>query len=107
MTAGQAWQPCARRLVRLPHFARDSRGGGPCIPERRPARRAGDKAGEGCGIALLPDGEVVECAYVDGEQEGRWATRGPDGEIVTEFNPAVPPVGVSGDDDLGVCAVER
>ena len=62
------------------------------------------KAGEGCGIALLPDGEVVECAYVDGEHEGRWATRGPDGEIVTEFNPAVPPVGVSGDDDLDAFA---
>ena len=61
-------------------------------------------AGEGCGTALLPDGGVVECAYVDGEQEGRWATRGPPGEIVTEFNPAVPPIGVSGDDDLDAFA---
>lgn len=64
----------------------------------------GKAEAEGCGCVLLPDGEVVECAYVDGEQEGRWATRGPPGEIVTEFNPAVPPVGVSGDDDLDAFA---
>ena len=56
------------------------------------------KAGEGCGIALLPDGGVVEGVYGDGEQSA------PCGEIVTDYNPAVPPVGVSGDDDLDAFA---